>query len=46
MTALATVKNREQRGLEIAKAKESQVSRIDYATYRVLSQSGSGEYAV
>jgi transposase-like protein len=37
--------SRELRGLEIAKAKE-QISRIDYATYRVLSQSGNGEYAV
>jgi transposase-like protein len=36
---------RELRGLEIAKAKE-QISRIDYATYRVLSQSGNGEYVV
>jgi transposase-like protein len=37
---------RELRGLEIAKAKESQISRIDHATYTVLSQSGNGEYAV
>jgi transposase-like protein len=37
---------RELRGLEIAKAKESQVTRIDHATYQVLSQSGKGEYAV
>jgi transposase-like protein len=37
---------RETKGLEIAKAKESQVSRIDQATYTVLSQSGNGEYAV
>jgi len=34
---------RELRGLEIAKAKESQISRIDPATYNVLSQSGNGE---
>jgi transposase-like protein len=37
---------REQRGLEIAKARESQISRIDNATYQVLSQSGNGEYVV
>jgi len=37
---------RELRGLEIAKAKESQISRIDNITYRVLSQSGNGEYLV
>jgi transposase-like protein len=37
---------REKRGLEIAKAKESQITRIDYATYKVLSQSGNGEYVV
>jgi transposase-like protein len=37
---------RESRGLEIAKAKESQISRIDYTTYKVLSQSGNGEYVV
>jgi transposase-like protein len=36
---------REQRGLEIAH-KESQINRIDSATYQVLSQSGNGEYAV
>lgn len=37
---------RELGGLEIAKAKESQISRIDHATYEVLSQSGNGEYVV
>jgi transposase-like protein len=37
---------REQRGLEIANRKESQIDRIDNATYRVLSQSGNGEYVV
>jgi transposase-like protein len=37
---------RELRGLEIAKAKESQISRVDYSTYKVLSQSGNGEYVV
>jgi transposase-like protein len=43
----ATPENsRELRGLEIAKAKESQISRIDEATYRVLSQSRNGKYAV
>jgi hypothetical protein len=30
---------RETRGLQIAKAKESQITRIDQATYKVLSQS-------
>lgn len=39
-------KLREERGLEIAKAKESQVSRIDSTTYTVLSQAGHGKYAV
>jgi putative transposase len=37
---------REQRGLEIAKAKENQITRLDQATYKVLSQSGNGGYAV
>jgi transposase-like protein len=37
---------RELRGLEIAKAKESQITRIDASTYKVLSQSGNGEYVV
>jgi len=37
---------REQRGLEIAKNKESQIVRIDPATYEVVSQSGNGKYAV
>jgi transposase-like protein len=37
---------RELRGLEIAKAKESQIARFDASTYKVLSQSGNGEYAV
>jgi len=37
---------RELRGLEIAKAKTNQISRIDHVTYQVLSQSGNGEYAV
>jgi transposase-like protein len=37
---------RETRGLEIAKAKESQISRVDSSTYSVLSQSGNGEYVV
>jgi len=37
---------REQRGLEIAKAQESQINRIDSATYQVLSQSGNGECVV
>src|SRR4030042_4794210 len=42
----ATENLRETRGLEIAKAKEAQISRIDQATYEVLSQSGNGEYTV
>ena len=37
---------REQRGLQIARAKENQIARIDSATYKVLSQSGNGEYVV
>ena len=37
---------RELRGLEIAKAKESQSTRFDASAYRVLSQSGNGQYAV
>jgi len=37
---------RELRGLEIAKAKESQISRIDHATYKVLSQSRVADYTV
>jgi len=36
---------RESRGMEIAQ-KSSQISRIDSVTYKVLSQSGNGEYAV
>ncbi|WXG46491.1 MAG: DDE-type integrase/transposase/recombinase [Candidatus Atabeyarchaeum deiterrae] len=39
-------KVREERGLEIAKAKETQVTRIDDASYKVLSQSGNGAYLV
>jgi len=37
---------RKERGLGIANSKESQITRIDYVTYRVLSQSGNGEYVV
>jgi len=37
---------RELKGLEIAKARESQITRFDNATYRVHSQSGNGEYVV
>jgi putative transposase len=37
---------RESLGLEIAQAKETQVSRIDENFYTVRSQSGNGEYAV
>ena len=38
--------SRELRGLEIAKSRESQITRLDNATYKVLSQSGNGEYVV
>jgi transposase-like protein len=38
--------SRELKGLEIAQNKESQIIRIDHATYKVLSQNGNGEYAV
>jgi transposase-like protein len=37
---------RETRGLAIAKDRENQINRVDVVTYRVLSQSGNGEYAV
>jgi transposase-like protein len=40
------IKAREIRGQQIAEAKESQINRIDHATYRVHSQSGNGEYVV
>jgi len=43
---MASQNARELRGLEIAKASESQVTRFDSATYEVLSQSGNGEYVV
>ncbi len=46
MNAQQTTNLRESRGLEIARAKESQIIRFDASTYRVLSQSGNGEYAV
>lgn len=39
-------RRREQRGLEIANNKQSQVTRIDETTYRVHSQSRNGEYFV
>jgi len=42
---IRTLNMRETRGLAIAQ-KQSQISRIDHATYTVLSQSGNGEYAV
>ena len=45
MTAQLTT-TRQERGEAIAKAKESQITRIDDYTYRVLSQSGNGEYIV
>jgi putative transposase len=37
---------RETKGLEIAMARENQITRIDRATYVVLSQSGNGKYVV
>jgi putative transposase len=45
MTAQLTT-TRQERGEIIAKAKESQITRIDDCTYKVLSQSGNGEYVV
>jgi transposase-like protein len=36
---------RESRGLEIAQ-KNNQINRVDQYTYRILSQSGNGEYVV
>jgi transposase-like protein len=41
-----TVNLRESRDLEIAQAKENQITRVDSATYKVLSQNGNGEYVV
>jgi transposase-like protein len=46
MTNQITENARELRGLEIAKSKEGQITRIDTSTYKVLSQSGNGEYTV
>ena len=46
MNAQQTTNFRETRGLEIAQAKENQITRIDAYTYKVLSQSGNGEYVV
>jgi transcription elongation factor Elf1 len=46
MNAQQTTNFRETRGLEIAQAKESQITRIDASTYTVLSQNGNGEYVV
>ena len=37
---------RKLRGLEIPEKAENQISRINHATYRVLSQNGNGEYVV
>jgi putative transposase len=37
---------RENRGLQIAKMKETQISRVDENLYTVKSQSGNGEYTV
>jgi transposase-like protein len=39
-------KAREERGLMIANAEESQITRIDSSTYKVLSQHGNGAYLV
>ena len=44
MSAIET--SRQTRGLEIAQATKSQISRIDTVSYQVLSQSGNGKYAV
>jgi transposase-like protein len=46
MNTQQTTNLRETRGLEIAQAKENQITRIDSATYKVLSQNGKGEYVV
>jgi len=46
MATQTNLNNREQRGLEIAQSKENQITRIDHAIYKVLSQSGNGEYIV
>jgi transposase-like protein len=46
MVAQQTTNLRETRGLEIAQAKENQITRMDASTYKVLSQNGNGEYAV
>jgi putative transposase len=46
MTAQQTTNLRETRGLEIAQAKENQITRMDASTYKVRSQNGNGEYAV
>jgi transposase-like protein len=46
MTLEQLEKIREERGLVIAKAKESQVSNVDENFFTVKSQSGNGEYAI
>lgn len=45
MTAQLTT-TRQERGEAIAKAEGNQITRIDADIYKVLSQSGNGEYAV
>jgi transposase-like protein len=45
MTAQLTT-TRQERGEAIAKAEESQITRINDYRYKVLSQNGNGEYAV
>jgi transposase-like protein len=46
MNAQQTTNLREIRGLEIARAKENQITRLDASTYKVLSQNGNGEYVI
>jgi transposase-like protein len=46
MTIEELEQRREQRGLQITKAKESQVQRIEESLYTVKSQSHEGEYCV
>jgi transposase-like protein len=46
MNAQQATNFRETRGLQIAQAKENQITRIDASTYKVLSQNGNGEYIV
>jgi putative transposase len=43
---IAATNPRESRGIQIAQAKQNQISRIDEGFYTVKSQSGNGEYVV